>query len=305
MNKSAFDVYGLGQCALDYLGIIPCYPQANSKCEFTNLTIQGGGPIATALVALRRWGYACAFSGIVGDDEFGKMILQSIISENVDISRVYIRKGFASQVAFAMAEPAGGSRTIFWRRPTGPDIQPQELDYTLLLNCRIFHSDAIFLDATLAACQFARENNIPVSIDAGSMRPGMLDVARYSDYFLASETFAHSYAPGVPHEQVCRQLLELGPRVVAVTQGERGYFAMTAEEVISNSAYKVDTIDTTGCGDLFHAGFIYGLLQKWNLKKCFDFAAWAAAMVSRYLGGREGIPKINEWRNYKAKQNKC
>jgi sulfofructose kinase len=57
----------------------------------------------------------------------------------------------------------------------------------------------------------------------------------------------------------------------------------------------VEAIDTTGCGDVFHAGFIYGLLKNWNIDKCFDFAAWAAAMVSLKLGGRVGIPTLEDW----------
>jgi ribokinase len=300
MNRTEYDVYGLGQCALDYLGIIPAFPEADSKCEFTGLTVQGGGPVATALVALQRWGLNCAYSGVVGDDEYGEKIIQSISAEKVDTSRIFVRRGFMSQVAFAMAEPASGSRTIFWQRPTGPDLNTDEVDYDLLKNCRFFHSDAIFPEATLTASKFARKNGIPVSIDAGSVRPGMLEAARNCNYFLASQTFADVYAPGEPYEKTCRQLFDLGPQVTAVTQGDRGYIAFDGSELISGPAFKVDTVDTTGCGDLFHAGFIYGMLQNWDLKECFDFAAWVAAMVSRFLGGREGIPSITEWTDYRA-----
>lgn len=68
------EVYGLGQCSLDYIGKIKSYPPADSKCEFTGLVIQGGGPVATALAALSRWGITCALAGVVGDDPFGHQI---------------------------------------------------------------------------------------------------------------------------------------------------------------------------------------------------------------------------------------
>jgi len=71
-----FDVFGLGQCSLDYIGRLGAYPPPGVKTEFSDLTVQGGGPVATALVALSRWGLRCAFSGVVGDDAFGRVILK-------------------------------------------------------------------------------------------------------------------------------------------------------------------------------------------------------------------------------------
>ena len=64
-------VWGLGQCCLDYIGKIVSYPPPDTKCEFSDMVIQGGGPVATALVALSRWGVPCAFAGVIGDDQFG------------------------------------------------------------------------------------------------------------------------------------------------------------------------------------------------------------------------------------------
>ncbi|MCU0580636.1 MAG: sugar kinase, partial [Desulfobacterota bacterium] len=67
-------VFGLGQCSLDHLGLIRDYPPADTKCEFSGLTVQGGGPVATALAALSRWGIGCAFAGVIGDDHCGEQI---------------------------------------------------------------------------------------------------------------------------------------------------------------------------------------------------------------------------------------
>ena len=299
MNKSAIDVYGIGQCALDYLGIIESFPAPDSKCEFTNLVVEGGGPVATALVALQRWGYNCAFSGIIGADDFGKQILDSISSEGVDTSNVKVRENAGSQVAFAMADPATGTRTIFWRRPTGPDLTTEEIDTELLKNIRLFHTDGIFPGASIAACTKARESGVLVSIDAGSIRPGMLDLAENCNYFIASETFARAFAPKSSPRETCFRLAEMGPEVVAVTLGDQGYVALAHGELIHGKAYKVATIDTTACGDIFHAGFVYGILQDWPVRECLDFASWAAAMVSRFLGGRKGIPDLTEIKDYR------
>jgi ribokinase len=299
MQNPAIDIYGIGQCALDYLGIIDNYPPANSKCEFHNLIVQGGGPVATALVALQRWGFTTAFSGVLGDDEYGRQILNSISGEGVDISNVKVRRNTGSQVAFSMAEPTSGERTIFWRRPTGAYLTENEIDYDLIQNCRLVHTDGFFPEAALAAAKHAKSSGIPVCIDAGSLRPGMLELARHCNYFITGEPFARSFAEDAKPEDVCYKLKALGPDVVAVTLGDKGYVALFENRLVHGSAYHVDTIDTTGCGDIFHAGFIYGILHEWPFAACFDFAAWAAAQVSRHLGGRTGIPDKAGIVNYK------
>ena len=123
---------------------------------------------------------------------------------------------------------------------------------------------------------------------------GMLDLARLSDCFIASETYSRLLIGGDDPEEGCKRLSELGPRIVGVTLGARGYVGLVEGRLIRKPAYPVEARDTTGCGDVFHAGFIFGLYQKWSLEKCFDFAAWSAAQVSLRLGGRSGIPTLEE-----------
>ena len=295
MKKRIFKVLGLGQCCLDYIGKIVSYPPPDTKCEFSDMVIQGGGPVATALVALSRWGVSCAFAGVLGDDPFGAMIKSSLEDEGIDTHGIFVRNGFDSQFAFIVAEPGSGNRTIFWRRPTGPPPSPDEIDYRLIPNAKVFHTDGIFLEASLAACKAARDAGVQVVVDAGSLREGMLELARMSDYFLASETFAEALVGRDKPMDACIKLAELGPRVVGVTLGPKGYVALDRGRRIRQPAYPVAAVDTTGCGDVFHAGFIYGLLENWNVDKCLDFAAWAGARVSLELGGRTGIPTLEDW----------
>jgi len=120
----------------------------------------------------------------------------------------------------------------------------------------------------------------------------MLDLARLSDCFVVSESFALSLAGGRDPHRACRMLSELGPRLVGVTMGKAGYVALAGGRIIEKRAYPVESIDTTGCGDVFHAGVIYGLLHGWQAEKSLDLGAWAAAQVSLHLGGRSGIPAL-------------
>jgi len=295
MKEHMFQVFGLGQCCLDYIGKIVSYPPPDTKCEFADMVVQGGGPVATALVALARWGVSCTFAGVLGDDEFGPMIKSSLDDEGVDTSGILVRNGFHSQFAFIVAEPAEGMRTIFWRRPTGPSLNPDEIDYRLIRNAKVFHTDGIFIEASLAACKAARKAGVQVVVDAGSLREGMIELARLSDCFLASATFAKDLIGEDKPLDACLKLAEFGPQVVGITLGSKGYIALNKGRIIERPAYPVKAIDTTGCGDIFHAGVIYGMLKRWNVDKCLDFAAWAGAMVSVELGGRAGIPAVENW----------
>jgi sulfofructose kinase len=295
MHERVFQVFGLGQCSLDYIGKVVAYPPPDVKCEFSNMVTQGGGPVATALVALARWGVSCAFAGVRGDDSFGSMISASLDKEGVDTHGMLVREGFDSQFAFIVAEPGVGRRTIFWRRPTGPAPNPKELDERTIRKATVYHTDGLFPEASLAGAKVAKEAGVHVVVDAGSLREGMIELARMSDYFLASESFAKAYAGEDNALDACYKLAELGPRVAGVTLGPKGYVALADGKVVKRPAYAVEAVDTTGCGDVFHAGFIYGLIQRWDVEKSLDFAAWAAAMVSLRLGGRAGIPSLAEW----------
>ena len=297
MSAKKIDVFGLGQCAWDYIGEIDNYPSSNTKCEMSAMITQGGGPVATALVALTRWGFSCSFCGLVGRDTFGTQIIKSLQDENIDTNPMILRSGFESQFAFIAAEKNGGNRTIFWRRPTGIPILAEELNYTKIRQCRVLHTDGLFSEASIAAARYAQKAGVTVVVDAGTLREGMLDLAKYSDYFIVSESFARGLVKADDPHQACEKLQLLGPEVVGVTLGAKGYLARHRNQWIEGEAYRVNAIDTTGCGDLFHAGITNGILKGWTLEKTLDFSAWAAALVSTKLGGRAGIPSLDEFKS--------
>lgn len=289
------DVFGLGKCSLDYLSRVASYPPPDTKCQASGMVIQGGGPVATALSALARWGLSCAFAGIIGDDPFGTTIRESLDAEAIDTSGLVVRPHSHSQFAFIVVEAGSGRRTIFWQPPTGAPLSSDEVDHDTLRRARVLHTDGYCVEAALAAGMTAGKAGIPVVVDAGTLREGMLDIVRLSTCCIASEGFARSLMQGDDPEGACYRLADLGPQVTAVTLGVHGSVALAEGTIIRQPAYPVDTVDTTGCGDVFHAGFIYGLLHQWPVRQSLDFASWAAAQVSRTMGGRAGIPPKAAW----------
>lgn len=283
-------VLGLGQCSLDYLVLSDDFPLPDRKIDCRDLTITDGGPVATALVALQRWGRDCAFLGVVGDDDFGREIQRSLGAEGIDLSGLQVRSGAGSQFAFIVVEPERGRRTVFCRRPTGAPLAPAEIPWSKLEDCDLFYTDGVYPEVAVEMAERARSAGAKVVVDAGTLRPGMLELAKQADCFVVSEAFSESWQGPGAEETTCRELAALGVELAGVTLGPRGYRAHCQGALLGGKAHPVEVFDTTGCGDIFHAGLAHGLLAGWSPRKTLDFAAWAAAQVATQLGGRAGIP---------------
>lgn len=287
-------VAGIGQCSLDYLAVVNSYPQVDTKNEVLEWLEQGGGPVATALSALSRLGISCKFYGITGDDYAGEKIRHSLVKEGIDVRGLIKRQNTISQLAFILIEKGTARRTIFWKRPSGKPLRKKELGTDFLEGIDFLLLDGLMKDVSLYAAKKARALKIPVMLDAGKVRPGMLEIARLSDYVVASEEFAKDLGWHIDATVLHKEKEKLRVKVLTFTLGERGSITISDDQVFQIPAFKVKAVDTTGAGDVFHGGYIYGLLQGWNLQETVIFASALAAMKCIKMGGRSGIPKSSE-----------
>ncbi len=293
------NVIGIGQCSLDYLFIVDPFPVPDTKKEIIEWTVCGGGPVATALVSLSRLGVSCCFHGITGADESGKKIEESLKKENVDTLGLIKRKEESSQIAFIAVEKVSGKRTVFWKRPSGEPVKPEELPGDFLDKADFLLLDGLMNEISVYAARKAREKNIPIMLDAGRVREGMIELASLSDYIVASEEFGreliecHHTDIFNPEEALLR-MKDFRARVCTITLGGKGSATLSGDTLFHMPAFSVGVADTTGAGDVFHGGYIYGLLQGWDIKDVVRFATAFAALKCRKLGGRDGIPSLEE-----------
>jgi sulfofructose kinase len=287
-------VAGIGQCSWDYLAEVDSYPGADSKKEVLSWQEQGGGPVATALVALRRLGVECGFFGIVGDDGEGGKIRRSLVDVGVEVSGLLSRRGASSQAAFIAIERGKGTRTIFWRRPSSRPLSPEELPGDFLEGCDFLLLDGLMAEVSVHAAKKARDASVPVMLDAGRVRQGMLEAASLSDYVVGSEEFARELGWNGDPVSFTPRAGKLTPGVTTITLGQRGSVTYSGGEIIAVPAFEVDAVDSTGAGDVFHGGYVYGLLRGWKLPRTLRFASAMAALKCRKLGGRAGIPGLEE-----------
>ena len=295
MKKKTFDVIGIGACAVDYLGIVPKFPEPDTKNEMKRFIRQGGGPVSTALVALARLGASVSYFGKLGNDELSHFALDDFLKEGVDISHVIKEEGAGPTFAFIIVDEKSGKRTIWWTNEEVSQIEPGKIKKELIAKARYLLIDEYHFPAALKASQVARQAGVQVVLDAETPgKPGMDKLIQTVDFLIVPREFASGFTGNKDLESSAKALLNSGPSVVVITLGAEGSFCKTEGESFHQPAFQVNAVDTTGCGDVFHGGFVYGLLQNWPLKAVTEFASSVAALNCRALGGRVAAPTLNE-----------
>lgn len=287
-------VTGIGQCSYDYLAMVDRYPSVDTKKEVLSWHEQGGGPVATALVTLGRLGISTRFCGVTGDDATGDKIRDSLVNEGVDVSGLVTRKDSLSQVAFIAIEQDGGSRTIFWKRPSGNPLLPDEIGPSCLSECSFLLLDGLMEEVSLFAAARAKAAHVPVMVDAGRLRPGMMELIGSCDYVVGSEEFARDLGWELTPEMLSLERRKLGIPILTITLGPEGSITASENTLFHVPAFGVKAVDSTGAGDVFHGAYIYGAIKGWPLRDTVIFASAVAALKCTRIGGRSGIPSLHE-----------
>lgn len=293
-DASPLDVLGIGYSAMDYMGIVPRYPELDEKVEMTQFTRQGGGPCATAMVTVARLGGKASYVGKMGDDDFGRFMLDQLSAEGVETSRVVIEPGAQSQFSFIVVDADTGKRTIYWTRSEIPSLRAEEIRREHVLSARVLHVDGHDLLAAAQAVRWANEANIPVVFDGGTARGGSDLMVDHADYAVVSRRFARAFTGEEDPEAGAKALFRGRHRLAAVTMGEEGCVYVTSEGTFYQPAFEVGVVDTTGAGDVFHGAISFGVSKGWPIGETIEFASAVAAVKCTELGGRTGIPSLLE-----------
>jgi len=288
-----FEIAGLGFCSIDYLCKVPYIP-IDEKVEILQFLAQGGGPAATATVAAARLGAATTFIGAIGDDERGEAIINGFIKENVNTDHLQKKSGKESPVAYCWIEKDSGNRSVAWSKGSSMPLNPSWIRPDFISALKLLHLDGHNTEAAIKAATVAKENNVIVSLDAGTVVPDIGKLVEISDICIASRTFAYKYTGESDPQKAARKLFGRNKLISAVTCGEDGVFAVAEGKETTRKAFQVDVVDTTGAGDVFHGAFAYAVIRGWSMDYALDFASAAAALKCTKFGGRTGIPTTPE-----------
>ncbi|MEZ5401829.1 MAG: PfkB family carbohydrate kinase [Bryobacteraceae bacterium] len=290
-----FDVVGVGLNATDTLLLVPRFPAYAGKEPFDEEILSPGGQVASAMVACAQLGLRVKYVGTVGDDERGRVQMESLHGSGINLDHVQVRRNTANQSAYIIIDRTTGERTVFWRRPEELRLEPEEIAEEMITCARMLHIDGHDTPAVERAARIARANGIPVTVDVDTVYHGFDRVLTTIDYLVTSSEFPVRWTA---ENDPCRALEmiqnEYGMKVAAMTLGAHGALARVDGRFHYSPAFVVNCADTTGAGDVFHGAFCYAVLEGMPIGDALEFSNAMAAINCTAVGARGRIGSRDE-----------
>jgi sugar/nucleoside kinase (ribokinase family) len=296
-----FDAVGFGLNAVDHLIVVPEYPEFDTKMRLIEHKQSAGGQAATAMVALRRLGLQTAYAGRFGSDPEGRFGLETLKADDVNVDFAEVVDGARNQIAFITIDGRSGERTIVWDRDDRLAYTPEEAPVEFGPLGRVLHLDAHDPPACFRIAKAAKDTGTIVSADIDNVYEGLPELLPLIDVMIGSKEFPRRVT-GITDERAA--LVELHARfgcpIVGMTIGAAGAVVYCEGEFIESRGYIAPSgcRDTTGAGDAFHGGFLYGFLTGEDLETSLKFANAVAAMKCSALGARTALPTRSQLESF-------
>lgn len=283
----------IGHSAYDITLPVESFPIENKKYDIKDVCECGGGPAGNAAFLISKWGLNCAYAGCIGNDTYGLKIKEELEDVGVNLEYLIVDENYDTPFSFILANNENGSRTLFNHDNKGKktktiSFKDQKVDTILV--------DGHELEASIEALK--KYPDAVSILDGGSFNNRTETLAKMVDYLVCSEDFAKQYT-GIDEleleenrAKVFGKLSILNNKNIIVTLGAKGSLYEQDGEILHQSTYKVNSIDSTGAGDIFHGAFAYGITQSYDVIKTIKISSIAAALSVEKIGGRVAIPSI-------------
>ena len=295
-DQPSWDVVGVGGNAVDYVYTLPAYPEPhgpNAKIRINRQYILCGGQMATALCTCASLGLRAKYIGATGTDDNGRRIREELARRGLDLSDLVVREG-TNQFAVIMLSEQAGERIVLWDRDERLALSDSELRADQVASARLLHVDDVDQRAAIRAARLAREAGVPATSDidrVNEFTPELVDA-------VSIPIFAEHVPPALTGEadleRALRKLQRPHHRQLVITLGPHGAIMLDGDRVHRAPAFTVNTVDTTGAGDVFRGGFICAYLRGDSPTETLRFANAAAAVSCTRLGAINGVPTLTE-----------
>lgn len=301
MSNKTVDVIGLADPIQDMVMHISRLPGPNVHMQMEDVCFQGGGNVSTAMVACARLGLKSSLYGKIGDDMFGKMIVSDLAYNGVDTAHIVTQEGRRSNFCLCISEHDIGSKEFISKGGELDPFSPEGLDEAFIRSAKVLHvGNGEYTPALGRACDIMHESGGIVSVDACYYKPIFYEHYDLYDVFIASEHYfdAMCEKEGIKVESredmiaFLRAIQKKGPNTVIFTFGADGCKGVQGDTYFEAPSFRVDAIDTTGAGDVFHGAFIYCYLRGWDAETSCRFCSAVSAIKCTRIGGRSGIPTV-------------
>ena len=239
-------------------------------------------------------GAACRYVGKIGEDAAAQLQIDEMEKESVD-ARWITAPGCDSQSAYILVDESSGERTVLWKRDSSIALVPGDLKREWIWDARILLIDGHDTEASATAAGWAKQEGLEVVGDFDNRYPGVEAVLELTDFPITSKDFPERLTgqkdllkslPAILRRFQCR--------LIAATLGRFGVLAWDGARFLLCPGFRVDAIDTTGAGDIFHGAFVYGLARKMPIEETLEFACAAAALNCMAPGARGHIASLDE-----------
>jgi sulfofructose kinase len=292
--QKTIDILGLGYTAVDELLYIDGYPPPDSKMRVCRRERHCGGLAATALVAAARLGCRCAYAGTLGDDDHSRFVVQRFGEEGIDVAHLRRHPDARPVRSTILVDQVRQTRTILFdlNGVVGMDSSWPEED--VILAAGVLLVDNCGVEGMIRAARIARDAQIPVVADfEGAEDPLFPQLLAIVDHLILSRDFALKVTGEQDPVLAAHSLWAPGRRAVVVTCGKNGcWYASDQQPGVPchQPALAVETVDTTGCGDVFHGAYAAALIHGKTVPEAVRFASVAAGLKATRRGGQAGIP---------------
>ncbi|MBT3320553.1 MAG: carbohydrate kinase [Clostridia bacterium] len=314
------DFITLGELLIDFT--------PSGQADGRNLFMQNaGGAVANAAAAVAAQGLDVSFLGMVGDDQFGHFLRDTLREKNIDTSGVILSEEYNTTLAFVHLFENGERDFSFYRKP-GADIMysAADIDKSKIKSAKVFHFGAVSMtdepsrSATYAGAEFAIENGLVVSFDPNYRAPlwdseteaiehiknglALCDIVKIAD------NEVELLYGDIPHEHAAQNLLDMGISQVYITLGNKGACFANKEGFGFAEGFKANAIDATGAGDCFTGSVVSQFIKSgktlpdYTLQDMEHSAVFANAAASICVEGKGGIPSMPKVEQIMQRLNK-
>ena len=282
----------IGHASYDITFRLDKFPIENTKQRVNKHIDCGGGPASNAGYLLALWDQEVSFQGVVGNDYYGHRIKEEFQRVGVDTTYLELVENFDTMLSFIIANSTNASRTILTSQD---DIVPK---------CSLSNDnkyDVILVDGEeeeMSKKILLNNKDAVQIIDAGSFKPGTVNLCPYVDYLVCSKNFALDYTK-LEYDGSIESLIKIHNKLtddfhntVVITLEDKGCFTKIDEEYKLIPSIKVKSVDTTGAGDIFHGAFTYFITHNYSLLDTCRLSNITGALSTLRVGGRYSIPNL-------------
>ena len=295
---SEISVLGIFVADISFLG--NKIPETGETILGDNYKIGPGGKGCNQAIAIARLGGKVNFISKLGNDEYGKLALNKLKTDNIDTSNIIISKKHKTGVAGIHIDKNTGKNAITVVRGAPSSLTTSEIDTNLFKQSKIFLTQLeIPIEVTLHCLKAAKEYGLINILNPAPACKLSNDFFKLVDYFTPNETEAQFYTGVKINDEKdakvsAKKLIDMGIKKVIITLGEKGLFYSDGEEEIYLKASSDKALDTTGAGDAFNGGFAFALLKGKKIKECLEIANKVAGFSTTKLGAGDSMPTLKD-----------